>query len=436
MFKLALNAGHALTTSGKEFLASLDTKVTKEWWVNNRLCNYIAQELQGYDVEILRTDDTTGKLDIPLIERTNRANTWGSNLLLDIHHNAGAKGTSAGGITIHIHTYAKEPIVSYQKKLYDLLIKHTGLKGNRASPIVRDNFHMLRETLNRQAITIEHGFMDSSTDVPIILSDDFARKAAKAHAEFLITTFGLKRGDNMNVGDKVTIKATATTYTTGEVIADRFKGVPYTIQSLGTSANGRSGSALIKELVSWVRLTDLQPVVIAPPATVLKSEYDIVLAQRDKQKIENDLLKDNIVRLKAEVTYLQGQVKTVSDTLAKEKATTMTQSAEMVHLNQQLATVKDSLASEKIVLSALNTKYNNLDAEYVQLIRVDADNVKKMHGLNSQIELLLINNLNLEKEVERLYAENQSLKQQTYIDWQDATWKQLLKQAIIKWWNE
>jgi chromosome segregation ATPase len=183
-------------------------------------------------------------------------------------------------------------------------------------------------------------------------------------------------------------------------------------------------------------LTDLQPVVIAPPATVLKSEYDIVLAQRDKLKIECDLLKDNIVRLKAEVTYLQGQVKTVSDTLAKEKATTMAQSAEMVHLNQQLATVKDSLAAEKIVLSALNTKYNNLDADYVQLVRVDADNVKKIHDLNSQIELLLINNLNLEKEVEKLYAENQSLKQQTYIDWQDATWKQLLKQAIIKWWNE
>jgi hypothetical protein len=245
------------------------------------------------------------------------------------------------------------------------------------------------------------------------------------------------KGDGtMNVNDKVTIKSTATTYTTGEVIADRFKGVPYTIQALGTSTNGRLGSALIKELVSWVRLTDLQPVVVAPPATVLKSEYDIVIAQRDKLKIECDLLKDNIVRLKAEVTYLQGQVKTVSDTLAKEKATTMAQSAEMVHLNQQLATVKDSLAAEKIVLTALNAKYNKLDAEYVQLIRVDADNVKKIHDLNSQIELLLINNLNLEKEVEKLYTENISLKQQTYIDWQDATWKQLLKQAIIKWWNE
>jgi hypothetical protein len=301
-------------------------------------------------------------------------------------------------------------------------------RRNNIPKLLWRNDKSLIGQVDKQNMTVHQWFQNTNCPGPYLMS-----KMGYIADEVNKILLG---GDVMDEGSKVTIKATATTYTTGEVIADRYKGVQYTIQSLGTSANGRLGSALIKELVSWVRLTDLQPVVVAPPATVLKSEYDIVIAQRDKLKIECDLLKDNIVRLKAEVTYLQGQVKTVSDTLAKEKATTIAQSAEMVHLNQQLATVKDSLSTEKIVLNALNTKYNKLDAEYVQLVRVDADNVKKIHDLNSQIELNLIANLNLEKEVERLYAENQSLKQQTYIDWQDATWKQLLKQAIIKWWNE
>jgi hypothetical protein len=299
-------------------------------------------------------------------------------------------------------------------------------KRNDIPMLLWRNDKSLIGQVDKQNMTIHEWFQNTNCPGPYL----------KSKMGYIADEVNKILGGNMDVKSKVKIKSTASKYMTGEFIPAHIKGVEYTIGTMGDSTNGRTGGARLVEINSWLFLTDLQPVVIAPPATVLKSEYDIVIAQRDKLKIECDLLKDNIVRLKAEVTYLQGQIKTVSDTLAKEKATTMAQSAEMVHLNQQLAAVKDSLATEKIVLSALNTKYNNLDAEYVQLIRVDADNVKKIHDLNSQIELLLINNLNLEKEVEKLYTENISLKQQTNIDWQDATWKQLLKQAIIKWWNE
>ena len=79
-----------------------------------------------------------------------------------------------------------------KKRLYDLLIKHTGLKGNRASPLGEANFHVLRET-KMAAVLIENGFMDSRTDVPIILSDTHARKTADGIVEFVVGHFKLKK---------------------------------------------------------------------------------------------------------------------------------------------------------------------------------------------------------------------------------------------------
>ena len=190
--KLALDAGHGINTAGKRCLKSIDPNETREWVLNNRICNYIQANLSKYDVQILRLDDITGKTDISMSARTVKANTWGADFTLSIHHNAGAKGTTAGGITIHIHPFADSTIADYQKRLYDTLIRHTGLKGNRASPLSRDNFQMLRSITRYRSILIEHGFMDSSIDTPIILTDRFARQCADAHAEFIVSTFNLK----------------------------------------------------------------------------------------------------------------------------------------------------------------------------------------------------------------------------------------------------
>lgn len=45
MFKLALDAGHGLYTAGKRCLKSLDPNETREWVLNNRICNKIQVEL-------------------------------------------------------------------------------------------------------------------------------------------------------------------------------------------------------------------------------------------------------------------------------------------------------------------------------------------------------------------------------------------------------
>ncbi len=185
-FKIALTAGHYLGTAGKRCMKSLDPNETREWVLNNRIADKVEALLKGYTgYQLLRTDDTTGKQDISLSARTNAANNFGADFYLSIHHNAGIKGGKGGGIAAYIHTKAEAESVEWQKALYDALIDATGLRGNRSQPLSKANFHEVRET-KMPSVLLELGFMDSATDVPIILSEEFADQCAEAIVKVLV----------------------------------------------------------------------------------------------------------------------------------------------------------------------------------------------------------------------------------------------------------
>ena len=191
--KLGIGAGHGLYTLGKRCLKSLDPKETREWVLNNRIVVKVIEKLKAYEnVEILRTDDPTGKRDVPLAERTRSANNWRAEVYLSIHHNAGIGGGTGGGIVIYRHPQSSAASETYQNKLYTKLITHTGLKGNRSNPLAEANLHMVRET-RMPSLLLELGFMDSKTDVPVILTDKYAEQCADAIVEFLAEEFKLKK---------------------------------------------------------------------------------------------------------------------------------------------------------------------------------------------------------------------------------------------------
>lgn len=193
MYKIALNAGHGLNTAGKRCLANLDPNETREWQLNSRICNKIEEKLKAYDgYELIRLDDTTGKTDIALKTRTNKANEFGADFYLSIHHNAGVNGGNGGGIIAIVYNKVDNTTLNYQKALYDSLIKHTGLKGNRSQPLQKQNLHEVRES-KMPAVLLECGFMDSATDVPIILNDTFAEQVANACVEVLVEKGGLTK---------------------------------------------------------------------------------------------------------------------------------------------------------------------------------------------------------------------------------------------------
>lgn len=189
-FKLALNAGHYKYTAGKRCHADLDPKQTREWVLNDRICDKIEAILSEYDgIEVLRIDDTTGEKDRTLDQRTDAANSYGADFYLSIHHNAAGKKFSGGGIVAYAYTNPGAVALEWQKALYDSAIKYTGLKGNRSIPLAKSNLHEVRET-TMPAVLMECGFMDSTVDVPIILSEDFADKMAKAITEVIIKKSG------------------------------------------------------------------------------------------------------------------------------------------------------------------------------------------------------------------------------------------------------
>jgi len=185
-FKIALNAGHGLNTAGKRCSKSLDKNQTREWWLNDRICDKIEQKLKAYEgYSLLRLDDTTGKTDIALKTRTDNANKFGADFYLSIHHNAGILGGKGGGVVAFTYTKVDKVTAEWQKALYDAVIKHTGLKGNRATPLAKKDLHECRES-KMPCVLLEGGFMDSKTDVPIILTEDFADKVATACVEVLV----------------------------------------------------------------------------------------------------------------------------------------------------------------------------------------------------------------------------------------------------------
>lgn len=191
-FKIALTAGHYMNTPGKRCMKKLDPKETREWWLNDRIADKVEKLLKNYTgYQLLRTDDTTGKKNISLTARTNAANNFRADIYISIHHNAGIAGGKGGGIVAIAYTKANAESISWRDELYAELIAATGLKGNRATPKAKQNLHEVRET-KMPAVLLELGFMDSATDVPIILSEKFADQCAEAIVKVLVKRGGLK----------------------------------------------------------------------------------------------------------------------------------------------------------------------------------------------------------------------------------------------------
>ena len=190
MFKLALNAGHYKYAAGKRCHYEIDPNQTREWYLNSRICEKIEAILSEYDgIDVLRIDDATGETDVSLSNRTKKANEWGADLWLSIHHNAAGKVFDGGGIVAYVYTSPSAKELEWQKLFYNAAVTATGLYGNRSTPLAKKDLHEVRET-KMPAVLMECGFMDSTVDCPIILTDDYASKIAKALADVIITQSG------------------------------------------------------------------------------------------------------------------------------------------------------------------------------------------------------------------------------------------------------
>ena len=191
-FKIAYCAGHCMNTAGKRLPVELDPTQTREWVLNDRVARAFAAEALKYEgVQLLRTDDPTGKENIPIRQRTAKANEWGADLYLDMHHNAGIHLGTGGGVVAFCYPGSAAG-AKYRDAIYAAVIAAGGLKGNRAQPLQEKKFDSLKYT-KAPAVLMEYGFMDSRTDAPVILTEVYSKKVGIATMTAIAQMRGLKK---------------------------------------------------------------------------------------------------------------------------------------------------------------------------------------------------------------------------------------------------
>lgn len=191
MFKIAYAAGHWLGNP-KGIPTYMGLGDIREWTLNDKVADHFARAALEYEgVEILRLDDPTGKTAIELADRAAKANRWGADVALEIHHNGGIGGGAGGGVVAFSYPGSSKG-KAYRDAIYHAVIAAGGLKGNRAEPVQEKAWDILRLT-NMPAVLMEYGFMDSKTDAPIILTEDYAKKVAYATMEGIARVAGLKK---------------------------------------------------------------------------------------------------------------------------------------------------------------------------------------------------------------------------------------------------
>ena len=188
---ICVDAGHGYNTGGRRCLKKFDPAEHREWWLNDRIADLVETELlRDFDCKVVRADDTTGAKDISLSNRVKTANNANAHMYISIHHNAGVNGSKGGGTVVY--SYKNDTDKTRAVRLYNYLIAQTNLVGNRSDKTSVGDFYVINKT-KMPALLIENGFMDSSVDVPIIISQAHAEKSAKGIINFLVAELKLEK---------------------------------------------------------------------------------------------------------------------------------------------------------------------------------------------------------------------------------------------------
>lgn len=263
MAKIAIDAGHGLSTAGKRVTLK-GYPDTREWTLNSRIAEKLTKLLQDFKCEVLRVDDPTGKKDIELSARCKTANDWGADVYISIHHNAGVGGKSGGGTVVFYYSTKAERKTQAQY-LYDCLIDATGLKGNRAQTVINKGFYVIKNT-KMPSFLIENGFMDSTTDVPIILTEAHADKTAQALLSFLKYQCKLVKDSALKTPQ--TPVASSTPAKKDDAKTTFIKGVQ---KACGARVDGIAGTETLSKTVTVSAKTNRKHACVKPLQTYLNT---------------------------------------------------------------------------------------------------------------------------------------------------------------------
>lgn len=184
--KIAVDAGHGYTTSGKRTADGM-----REYEFNRAVANEMQQLLGGYEnVSVVFTH--SDNRDVPLNERTNKANAGKADVFISIHANAFGNGSiwnSTKGVETYVHDSKPQESFALAEAVQKELIEKTK-RADRGVKLA--NFHVLRET-KMPAILIECGFMTNQEEAQALKSASYRKTCAEAITEALATFYKLKK---------------------------------------------------------------------------------------------------------------------------------------------------------------------------------------------------------------------------------------------------
>ncbi|MBO1513975.1 N-acetylmuramoyl-L-alanine amidase [Metabacillus bambusae] len=184
--KIMIDAGHGYETPGKRTVDGM-----KEYEFNRAVANEMKNLFSTYEhvtVQFSHSD----KQDVPLSERTAKANQAEADLFVSIHANAHGNGrewTSAVGIETYV--YFSKPKAAYElaKIVQANLVKETSRKDRGVKTA---NFHVLKAT-RMTAILCECGFMTNKAEAGLLRTIDYRNRCAEAIVKGIVSYFNLKR---------------------------------------------------------------------------------------------------------------------------------------------------------------------------------------------------------------------------------------------------
>ena len=227
-YKVSIDAGHGLNTSGKR-----TPKLNKDLVINNKVVKKKGQIIHEFEfnisvakalkkalercgVEAKIVNDETGKVDTPLNTRAIRANTFGSDLHISCHYNAIG---SCDNFQTRCHGLLVLKTINRSSKTDKLAsYVHDAIKGNYSHDYgvgIDKNWSgftlaILRQT-NMPSILIEFGFMDYEKEAMKMLDPNWYEKLAEDTCKGICKYLGITyKKDTPKVDEQIQSK-----YTTG-----------------------------------------------------------------------------------------------------------------------------------------------------------------------------------------------------------------------------
>jgi hypothetical protein len=162
--------------------------VLREYMFNSATARYVIELLKQYEgVETMATFDDSR--DVPLSERTDRANNWRADIFISIHANAmGNNWSTAKGIETFEYLHTDPDTDKLATTVHRHMLQETGCFDRG---VKRADFHVIRET-NMPSILIECGFMDNHDECALLCTDEYRRKCAKAIVGAIVELYALQ----------------------------------------------------------------------------------------------------------------------------------------------------------------------------------------------------------------------------------------------------